>query len=381
LDAIGGITQVVVGLYDGIRRDGRLTPRILVASWEDLEPVEEVDAAGRSIVRSRVRGPLGRGSLFSTLAHYVLALPGELLRLRALVRRYSVEVVNCHYIGSSEFTWVLAKSLGVYRGKVILSLHGMDIRTVAKLQGLRRMLWRWALHHADRIVACSEGLAAETKAEFDLPEGKVVTIHNGVNFEQLDRMVAEAPDVGSRHGGPALINLATFEHKKGHDVLLRAFRKVIDRRPDAHLTIMGRGAESTQSTLHLVDELGLASCTTIRVDAPHPVALRALRDADMFVLSSRNEAFSVALLEAGAFGKPIVATDVCGVAELIQDGVTGLRVPSEDVDALATAILRLLEDQPAAADYGRRLRDRVHTKFTLDENSRNYLPLVGCPPR
>ena len=381
LDAIGGITQVVVGLYDGIGHDGRLTPRILVASWGDLEPVEDVDEAGRNIVRARVRGPLGRDSLFSSLLRYALALPGELRRLRTLVHRYSVEVVNCHYIGSSEFTWILAKSLGIYRGRVILSLHGLDIRTVARLRGLRRMLWHWALNHADAVVACSGGLAAETMAAFDLPDTKVVTIHNGVDVEQLERMAAGAPYSEGRHGGPTLINLATFERKKGHDVLLRAFRKVVDRRPNIHLTIMGRPAESTASTLRLVDELGLADHTTIRFDVPHPVALRALQEADMFVLSSRNEAFSVALLEAGAFCKPIVATDVCGVAELIEDGVTGLRVAPDDVDALAAGILRLLDDRIAAAEYGRRLRDRVRRDFTLEENCRKYLRLVGYPPR
>ena len=140
---------------------------------------------------------------------------------------------------------------------------------------------------------------------------------------------------------------------------------------------MGRGAESTESTLRLVQKLGLAGHTTIRIDAPHAVALGALKNTDVFVLPSRNEAFSIALLEAGAFGKPIVATDVCGVAELIHDGITGIRVPSQDVHALAAGILRMLDDPAAAAEYGRRLRELVHDKFTLDENCRNYLNLAG----
>ena len=381
LDAIGGITQVVVGLYDGIEKDGRLVPRFHVASWGDIEPVEKTDAAGRSIIHLRVRGPFGRGSIVSNLLRYALALPGEFRRLRALVRRYAVEVVNCHYIGSAELTWVLAKALGVYRGKVILSLHGLDIRNLAMLRGFRRALWRWVLAHADAVVACSDGLAAETMAEFRLPATKVVTIHNGVNSMRLVQMVADAPNSEQRSAGPSLLNLGTFEHKKGHDLLLRAFRKVVDSYPSAHLTIMGRRAESTDSTLQLVQQLGLAEHTTIRIDVPHSVALRALQDSDAFVLSSRNEAFSVALLEAGALGKPIVATDVCGVAELIQDGITGIRVPPEDVDAMTRGILRLLEDQASAAVFGLRLRDLVHSKFTLEENCRNYLSLVGYQPR
>ena len=380
IDAIGGVTRVVVGLYDGIRDDGRLTPRILVASWDHAEPVEQFDEAGRSVVRSRMRSPLARASLLSSLLRYSLALPSELLRLRALVRRYSIEVVNCHYVGSSDFTWIVAKSLGLFRGKVFLSLHGLDIRNLAALRGFRRTLWGWVLRRADAVVACSEGLAAETIAEFPRSIGKVVTIYNGVDLARLPAAHG-TPLMQRQVTGPALLNLGTFEHKKGHDVLLHAFRKVLERQPDARLTIMGRSAECTESTLRLVEELDLAQSITIGIDAPHHVALNALKDADIFVLSSRNEAFSIALLEAGALGMPIVATDVCGVAELIQDGTTGLKVPPNDVDALSSGMLQLIENKVMAADCGRRLQELVRAKFSLEENCRNYLLLAGYRPR
>jgi glycosyltransferase involved in cell wall biosynthesis len=381
LDAIGGVTQVVVGLYDGIRGDGRLQPRLLVSSWGDLAPAESVDAGGRSIIKMRVRGPFAGSSLWSGLLRYVVSLPRELLRIRRLVHRYGVEVVNCHYIGSSDFTWVLAKRLGVFGGRVILSLHGLDIRTIAAMRGLKRMMWRWALMQADAVVACSEGLAEETVAAFDLPRSQVVTIHNGVDAAKLDQVAAQTPEPAPRPLGPSLLSLGTFERKKGHDLLLRAFSRVVKQHPRAHLTIMGRSAETTQSTLALIEELGLSAQVTARTDAPHAAALAALVHADMFVLSSRNEAFSIALLEAGALGKPVVATSVCGVPELIEDGVTGVRVPPEDVGALVDGILRLLGNRESAAHCGQRLRDLVNQRFTLEANSRNYLRLVGYQPR
>jgi glycosyltransferase involved in cell wall biosynthesis len=328
----------------------------------------------------RVRGPFAGPSLWWGLIRYLMSLPRELLRIRSLVQQYAVEVVNCHYIGSSDFTWVLAKRLGVFRGRVLLSLHGLDIRTVATMRGFKRMLWRWALLNADAVVACSEGLAEETMAAFDLPRSQVVTIHNGVDAGKLDQVAAQTPQP-ARSQGPSLLSLGTFEHKKGHDLLLRAFHRVVQQHPGAHLTIMGRAAETTQSTLALIDELGLAPHVTVRTDAPHAAALAALVHTDAFVLSSRNEAFSIALLEAGALGKPVVATSVCGVPELIQDGITGIRVPPENVDALADGILRLLGNRASAVQYGQRLRDLVNQRFTLAENSRNYLRLVGHQPR
>lgn len=380
LDAIGGVTQVVVGLHDMIERDGRMRPCILVASWPDTEPVERVDREGRQEVRMRVRNPLTGRFLVPGILRYLLALPAELRRVRTLVRRYSLEVVNCHYIGTSEFTWIIAKRLGLFRGKVILSLHGLDIRSLARLRGIRKALWRWVLCRADAVVACSDGLAEETRAAFQLSEAQVCTIHNGVDLNQVCSMVQSEPKADLR-GAPALLNLGTLEHKKGHDLLLRAYSEVVKRYPHAHLTIMGRRAETADETVRLMRELGLEQYITICEDATHETALTALRDSDIFVLSSRNEAFSVALLEAGAFGKPIVATDVCGVAELIEDGITGLRVPPEDVEALTNGMLRLLSHPEVAAEFGRQVKQVVRTRFTLEANCDRYLRLALSSPR
>jgi glycosyltransferase involved in cell wall biosynthesis len=380
LNAIGGVTQVVVGLHDMIARDGRMTPCILVASWPDTEPVARVDSDGRHEVRMRVRNPLSGRFLVPGILRYLLALPAELRRVRTLVRRHSLEVVNCHYIGTSEFTWIIAKRVGLFRGKVILSLHGLDIRSLARLRGIRKALWRWVLSRADAVVACSDGLAEETRAAFHLSEGQVCTIHNGVDLDRVYSMVQSEPKADLR-GAPALLNLGTLEHKKGHDLLLRAYSDVVKHYPRAHLTIMGRRAETADETVRLMRELGLEQCITICEDASHETALTALRDSDIFVLSSRNEAFSVALLEAGAFGKPIVATDVCGVAELIEDGITGLRVPPEDVEALTNGILRLLSHPEAAAELGRQVKQVVRTRFTLEANCESYLRLALSGPR
>jgi glycosyltransferase involved in cell wall biosynthesis len=377
----GGVNHVVRSLYDGIAADGRLEPRVLVLSWDAAAAIEERDAAGRSIVRFRLMSFEQHLALLVGAARYLAQLPSELHRLRALVKRYRVAIVNCHYIGSSDLTWIIAKALGLFRGKVFLSLHGRDIRTLAELTGIRRGVWRWVLRHADAIIACSAGLAEETAAKFGLRPEQVVTIYNGFDIARLGPFLSagDPPRHASGHG-PSLLNIGTFEHKKGHDVLLRAFQRVLARRPTAHLTIIGRRAETADDTLRLVDELGLHASVTIRFDAPHEEALAALKAADLFVLPSRNEAFSVALLEAGAFGKPIVATDVCGVGELIENRVTGILVPAEDVAALASGILAALEDVQTASRYGRRLRERVMNHFTAEQTSRKYLRLAGLVP-
>jgi len=378
LTAVGGVNQVVAGLYDGVKKFGRLAPRVLQISWQDPAPLDTVDSAGRHITRLRMRYPFDPAWRLGHLVRYFATLPVELLRIRRLVKTHAIRVVNCHYVGGADFTWVVAKSLGLFRGKVLLSLHGLDIRTLARLRGIRRGLWGWALRRADAVVACSRGLAEETMREFGLPEDRVVTIHNGVDAARLMQAVAAAGEATREADVPMLLNLGTLEYKKGHDVLLRAFAQVARSHPTAQLQIMGRSGETKDAIVKLIADLGLASRVALMLDVPHQLALRALSSADIFVLSSRNEAFSVALLEAGALGKPVVATEVCGVPELIENGQTGVMVPSEDPDALARGILALLENRSSASEYGSRLRERVGSRFTLDATSRSYLTLADC---
>jgi glycosyltransferase involved in cell wall biosynthesis len=316
------------------------------------------------------------------LLKYVLTLPRDLWRLRTLIRRYRVAVVNCHYVGQSEITWAVAKKLGLFRGKLIWSVHGRDGRTLATLGGVQSRMWRWTLRQADAVVAPSRGLALETMRAFHLPDTHVVTIHNGLDASEIAAIATSGqPAPATKMTGPTVLNLGTFEHKKGHDVLLRAFKAVLACYPEAHLTIMGRGAETTESTTRLVAELDLGDHVSLHVDATHEAALRAMRATDLFVLSSRNEAFAIVLLEAGAFAKPVVATDVCGVGELIEDGVTGIVVPPEDPAALAAGMVKALGDPDGAAQLGRRLRDVVSGKFTTTATGRAYLRLAGFAER
>src|SRR5262245_42728523 len=88
LTAVGGVNQVVAGLYDGVKKFGRLSPRVLQISWDDSAPVDGLDPAGRDVTRVRMRFPFDKASRLGHLARYFASLPAELLRVRRLVKRY-----------------------------------------------------------------------------------------------------------------------------------------------------------------------------------------------------------------------------------------------------------------------------------------------------
>jgi glycosyltransferase involved in cell wall biosynthesis len=150
-------------------------------------------------------------------------------------------------------------------------------------------------------------------------------------------------------GRKQLMAMGRLSHEKGFDLLLQAFARLAPHHPDWDLTIWGEGALKEQ-LMQQRDDLAL----TDRVSIPGPTRSprEQLAASDIFVLSSRHEGFPNALCEAMASGLPAVSFDCkFGPGSIIRDNVDGLLVPTGDVDALVTALDRLMSDEA--------LRDRL----------------------
>jgi glycosyltransferase involved in cell wall biosynthesis len=166
------------------------------------------------------------------------------------------------------------------------------------------------------------------------------------------------PDVASNDPAPpkpagsrrTIVGMGRLERQKGFDLLIRAFASVADARPEWDLSILGEGNERAMLET-LVRDAGLSR--RIALPGREPDAWRALRAADLFVLSSRYEGFPNALCEAMACGLPVIAFDCpSGPADIVHDGVDGRLVPAEDVVALAAAIKDLTGDEDKRRAFG-----------------------------
>ncbi|MQY07508.1 glycosyltransferase [Actinomadura macrotermitis] len=166
---------------------------------------------------------------------------------------------------------------------------------------------------------------------------------------------------------PVVVRLGRLDYEKGQDLLLEAWARIAPDRPDWTLRIHGAdksGGKEERRLLALTEELGLAG----RVEWPGPTSdiETALCAGSVFALTSREEGFPMAILEAMAYGVPCVAFDIApGVGELITDGVDGLVVPAGNITAFAAALHTLIEDGELRRKMGRAARDSVQ-RFAPD---------------
>ena len=213
--------------------------------------------------------------------------------------------------------------------------------------------------------------------EFEkFPEQKVHVIRNGVDCDRFTPCEANRLDVRSELGLPADAQLAglvaALRSEKNHSMLIRAAASLRDSFPKLHWLVVGDGPER-EAIESLIGELGVADRVHLlgtRHDTP-----RLVSALDVFTLCSLNEASPVSILESLSCGVPVAASDVGSIAESIHPGETGYLFPSEDLDAMTTAVSRLLLDANRS-QLGIKGRELVQRTGSLDAMVRGYQNLV-----
>jgi len=376
----GGVNQVVLNLYREMVLTGEVQPLIVVSKWSAFRPVEsQVD--GHRIVYMRLAPPWSeRGSILSFLK-WMLLSPVYLANLMRFCRRHRVVAFNFHYPLVNAFPIALLRFLKLYRGAVIFSFHGADLRGACEAGRSHRMLWRFLFRCATAVVACSSALAADVQRFAGKKFGNIRAVHNGLNIQQfLGGVDRKAALPVALRGRQFILSIAHFRHGKGLDVLIRAFADVWQTNPELALCLVGGSGDEEYQLRSLVVELGLGNKIFFFANVPHSQVGLFLKDAKVFCLPSRSEAFGIVILEAGAYRLPVVASRVGGIPEIVKDGETGLLVEPGDAMALARALNRILTDKQLARDLGEGLFRRVADDFSWKRAYREYramLPQLG----
>lgn len=229
---------------------------------------------------------------------------------------------------------------------------------------LEKMCSRWT----DAVVFVCDS-DRELGRRFGLvPDAKSRVIKNGVDFSALDsRPLTDGERMGweKKLGidlpGPVVGTVARLHRQKGIPILLKAAQKLTERIPDLKVLIVGGGRRDR------LERMGTKLSLEGKVHflGEQKEAVRLITLFDVFVLPSLWEGLPYSLMEAAALGKPVVATAVDGVKELIQNGRTGLLVPPKNPQGIAAAVLKMLTDKEGALRMGSELKRDVRSRYSL----------------
>ncbi len=293
-----------------------------------------------------------------------------LKRLRRILEDERIDIVNCQLHRTTPIG-LEAALLARNRPAVISTLHGLGNSSGWN----RRLQNRLMYPRLRRVVAISHAVRDDILAGNRwLDPGKVVTVQNGLDLERfLDSADCGAlrrqlfPEIGARFWFGTAGRLSVV---KNHALLLRAFRRVLERYPDCGLLLAGRG-ELEGALRRQAAELGIEERVHFlgfRADIP-----QVLQALDCFVFPSLREGLGLALVEAMACGLPVIASQVGGIPEVFSEEPMGTLVPPGDEEALAAAMTRMVETPPELRSaMGESARRRAVDRFRAERMRADY---------
>lgn len=267
-----------------------------------------------------------------------------------------------------------AKLAGVK--KIIFTAHGFvfnePLKKTKKLFFV--FLEKFANLFSDKIITVSDfDRNSAVKEKIAKPE-KLVTIHNGVEPATSEISCLTRSEFNLSPDAEVVLTVANFYPVKGLKYLIRAAKLVCEKKPEVSFLIFGDGQlrpeiEQQIKNLNLEKKVILAGFQK-NIFSIFPIA-------DIFVMSSLKEGLPYAVLEAQAFGLPVVATNVGGLPEIIADRQTGFLVEPKNADKLAEKILLLLENEQLKQEFAQKAKQKINSHFNLSQMLKKTKSVYG----
>jgi glycosyltransferase involved in cell wall biosynthesis len=261
-------------------------------------------------------------------------------------------------------------SLGI-KVRRISTRHDMGVH----LKGKRmQFLYSLSLHKTHSVVSVCEAAKTRFVKEKIIPEEMITVIYNGIPAFNGRIKPSKTYSERRQHlklpaSGPIVGSIGRLNAVKDYGTLIAAFKEVLKNYPDAKLVIAGDGPERNKLQLQ-IEALAISDKVTL-LGERHDVE-DLLEQFDIFALTSLTEGFSVALVEAAWTGLPIVATDVGGNCEIVQDGITGYLTEPGNVQDVTQKIEKLLNDDQLRQSFGLLSRSRAEANWTLELMRKRY---------
>lgn len=329
---IGGAQRMVLTLVKELDKEKY---NVKVCYWlGEGELKDEIEKAGIEVIDLKVKN----GSLL-----------GVIFKLIKLIKKNKIKLIHTHLFDAD-----LCGFLATRWAKVPIMV--ITIQSIFFLKKKKHALrYKIMSLFVDRFLPVSDSLAQHFISWARINPNKVTTVHNGIDLSEFNRpkdtnrLNELRKSLGIPVATPVLGTVARLEPRKGHRYLLEAVAQINKDYPNLRVLLVGDG-ELKSDLRNLAKELNISSNVIFAGFQKNIPKILSL--LDLFLLPSIEEGLSFAILEAMALGLPVIATNVGGTPELVQNGETGLLVPAKSSSALASAIARLLGDKEYATALG-----------------------------
>jgi L-malate glycosyltransferase len=302
---------------------------------------------------------------------------GSARRLSRLVREHKIEIVHAHM--ARDYPLALYAARQNPAAKLIITRH-----VLFPLNRLHSI----TLSQVARVIAVSEAVGRQLRAHSRVAAERIVVVPNGIDFQRFAQGTSDDRLQFRRQWSipqdcPLIGSVGAIKALKGHEDFLRSAAIIRQHLPDAHFLISGldesRVGANRLALETLIAKYQLSDSSHILGRVDNLAGLYAA--LDVFVSASHIESFGLVIAEAMASGTPVVATRTEGAAEIITNDDSGLLVPIKDAEAMAAAVMELIQDQGKRERLVTAARNRIHDNFGLErmvaETERVYHQVVN----
>jgi len=302
-----------------------------------------------------------KSQIYEIRRFYIVSIHRFILYLKlaffaTIIEKNDVELIHTHFATMGSIAGRLSKML---RLPYTLTAHAFDIYQNPDVAELHKVI-----EGAKSVITISEYNKNYLNDEIDI-KNRIDVIRCGIDLDKFNSKIKLK--TGDRI---KMLTVARLVEKKGIEYLIKAIPMVIKEMPDSELIIVGSGP--LNDYIHkLVHDLGVGDYVQFRGDASDSELMRCYEDADMFILpciiveNGDRDGIPVVMMEAMAMGLPVVSTDVSGIPELVESGVSGMLVPPKDEKAIADAIIKICKDGELRVGMGKEGRKIIERKFDI----------------
>ncbi len=358
---IGGTEIQTLALVRVLREHGH---RVIVCCYYESEigMVEEFRKEGGEVILLRLQRENGRISFVQMLL--------LLWELRKFYRKVKPDIVHVQYVAPGLIPILAARLAGVK--KVFATIHYPRHSFGTREEGFVRAAARLCT-----IFFCNS-LATERSwfgsgSVYDggafTPQSSHCTVYNAVDIQRIERHAhtANRADMKKRNGiGNKFVVgiVARLRSEKGHAFLFYSMKQVFRSAPNILLAVVGDGPDAL-ALRHLADKLEIAGSILWLGAKSQEETFALYGTMDVVVVPSEFEGFGLSAAEAMAAGVPVVASNVDGLREVVEDGLSGILVPFGDVEKMTSSLLAIFFDVVKAREMGKKGRERVEDLFSL----------------